>query len=116
MISLEYKSSEVDADVWMKQDCNPNEEPYYKYILCYVDDLFCIGFKPKEYMDVLNMIYRLKEVFGPPDRYLGANAEKVQLKDGRFVCSANFVGYLNNAIENIDNSLGVYKTVLKNYG
>ena len=29
-----------------------------------------------------NMIYWLKEVFGPPERYLGANFEKEQLNDG----------------------------------
>ena len=62
------------------------------------------------------MIYRLKEGFGPPDRYLGANVDKVQLKDGRFVCSNNCVDYLNSAIEKIYNSLGVDKTALNNYG
>ena len=50
-----------------------NGDPYYKYTLCYVDDFLHIGFKPKEDIDNLNMIYRLKEGFGPPDRYLGAN-------------------------------------------
>ena len=67
-------------------------------MLCYVDALLHIGFKPKEDMDALNMIYRLKEGFGPPDRYLGANVEKVQLKDGRFVCSTNCADYLNSTI------------------
>ena len=44
-----------------------------------------IGFKPKDDIDALNMIYRLKGGFGPPDRYPGENVEEVQLKDGRFV-------------------------------
>ena len=61
-------------------------------------------------MDVLNMIYRLKKGFGPPDRYLGANVEKVQLKDGQIVWSTNCVDYLKREIENVDNSLGVDKT------
>ena len=85
-------------------------------MLCYVDKLLHIVFKPKEDMDALNMIYRLTEGFGPPDRYLGANVEKVQLKDGRVVWSTKFVDYLNRAIENVDNSLGVDKTALNNYG
>ena len=67
-------------------------------------------------MNTLNMIYRLKEVFGTPDRYLDANVDKVQLKDGQVVWSTNFVGFLKSAIENVDNSLGVDRTVLKNYG
>ena len=53
-----------------------------KYMLCFFDEYLHIGFNPKEDRDALNMIYRLKEGFGPPDRYLGANVEKVQLKDG----------------------------------
>ena len=54
-------------------------------MICYVDELIHIAFKPKEEMDVLNMIYWLKGGFGPSDRYLGENVEEVQLKDGRFV-------------------------------
>ena len=42
----------------MKQEFKPNVHPYYKYMLCYVDDLLHIGFKPKVDMDALNMIYR----------------------------------------------------------
>ena len=85
-------------------------------MICYVDELLHIGFNPKEDMDVLNIIYRLKEVFGPPDQYLGTNVEKVQLKDGRIVWSTNCVDYLESAIENVDNSLGLDKMALKNDG
>ena len=59
LMSLGYKSSEADADVWMKSDFKPNVDPYNNNMICYVDDLLHIGFNPKEYMDVLNMIYRL---------------------------------------------------------
>ena len=100
----------------MNRDFKPNGDPYYKYMLFYIDDLLHIGFKQKEDMDALNMIYRLKEVFVPPSRYLGENVEKVQLKDGRVVWSTNCVDYLNSAIENVDKSIGVNKTALKNYG
>ena len=54
-------------------------------------------------MDSLNKIYRLKVGFGLPDRYLGENGEKVQLKDGRVVWSTNCVDYLKSAIENVYN-------------
>ena len=57
----------------MKRDSNLNEDPYYKYMLCYVDEFLHICFKSKEDMDALNLIYRLKEGFGSPDQYLGAN-------------------------------------------
>ena len=87
----------------MKQNFNPNGDPYYKYMLCYVDYLLHIGFKAKEYMYELNMIYRLKGGFGPSDIYLGENVEEVQLKDGRFIWSTNCVDYLKSTIENVDN-------------
>ena len=82
LMQLGYKLSEADDDVWMNQDFKPNGDPYYKYMLCYVDDLLHIVFNPNEDMDEFNMIYQLKEGFGPLDRYLGANFDKVQLKDG----------------------------------
>ena len=42
-----YKSSVVDTDVWKKWDFNPNVDPYYKYMLFYIDDLIHICFNPK---------------------------------------------------------------------
>ena len=67
-------------------------------------------------MYTLNVIYWLKDGFVPPDRYLGANFERVKLKDRRVVWSTNCVDYLKSAIKNVDNSLGVDKTALKNDG
>ena len=115
LMSLGYKSSEADSDVWMKREFKKHVELYYKYMLCYADDLLHIGFNPKEDMDALNMVYWLKDGFGPPERYLGANFEKLQLKYGRVLWSTNCVDYLKSAIENVDNSLGVDKTALNNY-
>ena len=91
----------------MKRDFKTDGDPYYKCMLCYVDDLLHIGFKQKKYMDALNKIYRLKEGFGPPDRYIGENVEKVQLRDGIIVWYTNCVDDSNSAIENVDNSLGI---------
>ena len=114
--SLGYKSSEADYNVWIKCNFTPNGYPCYKCMIFYVDDLFHICFNPKEDMDALNIIYWLKEGFGTPDQYIGANVEKVKLKDGQVVWSTNFVDYLKIAIGNVYNSLGVDKTALKNYG
>ena len=100
----------------MKQDFKLNGYPYCKYMLCYVDDLIHIGFKPKKDMDALNMIYCLKEGFGTPEQYLGEIFEKVQLEDGKVVWSTNSVGFLKGKIEIFDNLLGLDKTVLNNYG
>ena len=67
-------------------------------------------------MDALNTVYWLKEGFGPPDIYPGANFEKVQLKCVQVVWSTNCVDYLKRAIYNVENSPGLDKTVLNNYG
>ena len=101
MKSLGYKSSDSDADVWMKLNFNPNGDPYYKYMLLYVDELLHIGFNPKEDMDALNLIYWLKECFDLPEQYLSANVKNVQLEDGRVVWSTICVDYLKIIIENI---------------
>ena len=85
-------------------------------MICYVDDLFHIGFKPKEDMDDLNMILRLKEVYGPHDGYLGARVEKVHLEYEWVVWSTRCVDYLKSSVDNINNVLGVDKTELNNDG
>ena len=100
----------------MKRDFEPNGYPYYKYMLCYVDNLLHIGFNPKEDMDALNIIYRLKGGFGPYNQYLGANTEKLQSENGLVVCPTNCVGCLKCAIYNVNNSIGVDKMTLNNYG
>ena len=63
----------------MKRDFNSNVDPYYKYILCYIDELLHLDFNPKYDTDTLNLIYRLKEGFWPQYQYLGANVEKEKL-------------------------------------
>ena len=57
LMLLGYKSSEADANIWMNGYFNPNGNPYYKYMLCYVEEWLQIGLKPREDMDALNMIY-----------------------------------------------------------
>ena len=84
-------------------------------MLCYVDDLFHIGFNTKEDMDTLNLIYWLKEGFGSPDQYLCVNVEKIQLKDELIVWFTKFVDYLKSAIKNVNNSIEEDKAVLNKY-
>ena len=64
----------------------------------------------------LNQIYRLKEGFGPPDRYIGANFDKFQLEYGRTVWSMTCVEYLCGDIKNVDLILECNKAALKYFG
>ena len=66
-------------------------------------------------MDKLNLIYLLKQGFGPSDRYLGANVEHLQFYNGLIVWSTECVDYLKSATQRVNNPLGEYKAVLKNY-
>ena len=101
----------------MKKDFKESREPYYKYILVYVDDVLHIYTKGKSDMDKIGLIYRLKEgSVAPPERYLGANIEKVQLPDGRIAWSMSCGDYLKGAIKNIDDTLAESKSALKMFG
>ena len=37
LMSIGYKSSKADSDVWTKRYFRQNGDPYYNYMLCYVD-------------------------------------------------------------------------------
>ena len=58
----------------------------------------------------------MKEVFGPPDIYLGSDVDKVLLEDGITVWSMNCVEYLCGAIKNVDYILEDDKVALKSSG
>ena len=57
----------------------------------------------------------MKEGFGPPDRYLGANVDEVQLEDGRTVWSMTCIEYMHRAIKNVDYLLEGNKSYLKSF-
>ena len=64
----------------------------------------------------LNQVYQFREGVGPSDRYLGHNVDKVQLEDGRTVCSMTCVEYMHGAIKNVDSVLEGNKADLKSFG
>ena len=47
-------------------------------VLVYIDDILCIHKDTSVVIDSLSSIYVMKQgSMGPPDRYLGANVDKV---------------------------------------
>ena len=64
----------------------------------------------------LNQVYQLKEGFGPIDRYLGANAHKVQLEDGITVLSMTCVECMRGAIKKVDSIIEGNKADLDSFG
>ena len=76
--SIGYSSTQSDHDIWIKRETTQDDTYYYKYILVYVYNVLRLAKDEQEDMLKLNQVYRLKEYFGPPDRYLGANIDKVR--------------------------------------
>ncbi len=82
LTDLGYQSSKADPDLWMRPRVKPNGDEYYAYVLVYVDDVLHFDHEPHIFMTELEKLYRLKDKAEAPDRYLGANIDKVQLSDG----------------------------------
>ena len=72
-----YKSTESDPDIWIKRATTENSTTYYKYVLVYFDDVLHLSKDAQEDMLKLNRVNLLKEGFGPPYRYLGANVNEL---------------------------------------
>ena len=75
---MHFSSTQADPDVWI---CNA--VTHYEMILVYVDDILIFSKDPRVIMNQLGEFYELKpESVKEPDLYLGANIEKIQVKDG----------------------------------
>jgi len=115
--AMEYTPAQSDPDVWLKLDYTNQGEPYYKYILVYVDDVLHLHAKGRSDMGKINDTYRLKDgSIAPPNRYLGANIDKVQLEDGSMAWSQTSVDYLTGAVQQVEAELEKHKLTLKIYG
>ena len=97
-----YRSTDSDPEIWIKRSTTENGNAYYNYILVYVDDVIHLAKDAQEYMLNINQIYWMKEGFGIPDIYIGANSDKFKLDDRRTVWYMTWVEYLCGAIKNID--------------
>ena len=102
---LGYVPSKADPDYWMKPRVKPNGDEYYSMVLVYVDDVLHFDHDPNLLMSNLESLYRLKDKAEAPDRYLGANIDKVQTADGNEMWSMTSHEYLSSAIKNLEEEL-----------
>ena len=103
-----FQSTKADPDVWIRAAVKPDGFWYYEMLVVYVDDNRQISHATKPTMDEIAKLYRQKgDSIGEPERYLGANIEKVQIDDGRVVFSMTCVDYVTtrNAIANLENTI-----------
>ena len=84
MQELGYESCDADPDLLVKAEYRSGDKlEYYSYILCYVDDIFCINHDPDDLLNKLNRYVPLKHSsVGSPDMYLGTKLKHLQLHDG----------------------------------
>ena len=103
--------------MWLKPKVKPNGDEYYSMVLVYVDDVLHFDHEPNIFMQKLETQYRLKDKAEAPDRYLGANIDKVQLSDGTVAWSMASYEYLDSAIKNLEKDLERDKAPpLRTYG
>ena len=99
---LKFKPSLADPDVWLRSSTKADGNKYYSYILVYVDDVLIIDEDPKRYMDLLQSSYTVNPAsICEPDRYLGADINKVHYEDGSIAYTISSDNYIANAIKTI---------------
>jgi hypothetical protein len=77
-----YVSLRTDPDLWMSPDTKTDGTEYYRYVICYVDDVAAMMEDPKEFLDALSRCFTLKEgSVQEPELYLGANVKKWYIAD-----------------------------------
>jgi hypothetical protein len=101
-----FDDTSVDPDVYRRKNRKPNGEEYYELLLVYVDDCLVVSHDPGAVMKKLGEYYELKEgSVKPPEIYLGANIEKVQLKNGQTVWCMSSNSYVKAAVDNVNGML-----------
>jgi hypothetical protein len=70
--TLNFKPTRVDPDVYIRKNFR-GAEPYYEYLLVYVDDVLVVSHAPEEIMRSIGEQFKIKNnEYGPPTSYLGA--------------------------------------------
>ena len=114
LISLDYRASYADPDVWLRPAVKPDGTQYYEMILCYVDDILCISHDPMRTMLRIKEKFALKndEVKTPTD-YLGGTLALMKNDMGIPCWSQSSDKYVQAAIANVETKLKASNRVLR---
>ena len=100
--ALGFTARTTDGDFYYRRNQKPNGEPYYEYLLVYVDDVLAISHDPNAIMEKIGMRFEIKnDEWGPPTRYLGADVEKFTLPDGSTAWSLLSNSYVAAAVQTV---------------
>ena len=78
---LGSKGTRADPGVYRKPILKKDETKYYAYLIVYVDGMLCIHENPKEVMDKVEDLYRLKDVVSSPTIHLGTGIREWKYQD-----------------------------------
>ena len=103
---LNYMPLWVDPDVWLQPAVNVNGFEYYKYVLCYVDDVLCISGDPMITMKGIQGKFKLKgDKIEEPDIYLGAKMSKMTNVNGIECWAFSSDQYCAAVVSNVESIL-----------
>jgi hypothetical protein len=100
-------SCPADPDLWYKEVKQPdNGEPYYSYILIYVDDILCTHHNAMPVLDKLDKYFTLKPTsVGNPSMYLSAKLKLMQMKNDIWAWSMSPSQFIKEAVSNCEKHL-----------
>jgi hypothetical protein len=106
---LGYTSSLADPDVWLHPEIKPDGTEYYAYVLVYVDNILVVSHNPTMTMQMISRLFRLKDGFAPPTRYLGATIEKWRISGDEYPrhWGHSSEEYVKQAIANVEHELSL---------
>ena len=103
---IRYTSSKADPYVWMRASIRTDGTEYFKYVLCYVDDVLAISCNPMRTIEGIKSILKLKDdKAGPPYIYLRAFMEQVETQGGTKCWSMLLEQYVKAVVTNLESTL-----------
>ena len=99
----------------MRATIRPDGTEYYKYVLCYVDDVLAISCNPMRNIEGIKNMLKLKyDKSDPADIYLGAFLEQFETQGGTKCWSMSSEQYAKAEVTNPESTLSKKDTRLPN--
>ena len=79
---------------YLRPATKPDGEPYYEYVVCYVDDVLGISMNARELLQEIQKDFKFKkDKIEPPSIYLGARLEMKSLNGKKMwtMCSRDYI-------------------------
>jgi hypothetical protein len=108
LLDLQFISSLVDPNVWLREAVKKYGEQYYEYLFVYDDDILVISESPEAIITTLSQSYHLKDgSVSWPKNNLGVEIKEFQDPKcpAMSMWSMSAEKYLKEAIKNVEHDL-----------